>query len=123
MAPLIPKYYDQIKKISFVNLYELARLVGKIDQSRFLELLDTAAAATERGFKDTMREIEGKTPSDNCDHINLKNFFKCRKCGKFIEALGYVFIREDDFKKMNKELNRLRMICGEAPEVCDAASV
>jgi len=78
-------YYDQIVSISFVNLYEVARLAHTLNDAQLSVLLDQAAVDTERGFKDNIRALEGKTPHDECDHINAdKWFFKCKKCQKII---------------------------------------
>jgi HD superfamily phosphohydrolase len=80
------KYYDQIMSISFVNLYEVARIAHTLNESQLSGLLDQAAVDTERGFKNNLRQLEGKrVPTDMCDHINVdKWFFKCKRCQQII---------------------------------------
>lgn len=79
----IIKHYDTIKNISFVNLYEVARVAALMNEAQLGALLEQAAVDTERGFKDNIREIEGKKPHDACDHVTAdKYLFKCRSCHK-----------------------------------------
>ena len=77
----IVKYYETIKNISFVNLYEVARVAELMDEKQLEGLLNQAATDTERGFKANIREIEGKKAKDTCDCLSAdKFFFKCRSC-------------------------------------------
>jgi len=82
----IEEYYKVIVEIPYVNLYEVARIAPKLEDKEVLELLHAAAVNTERHFKDNIKELEGKLPTDKCDHINLENWHRCRRCGKFIKA-------------------------------------
>jgi hypothetical protein len=82
LLPHILKHHEVIKNISFVNLYEVARVATLIDEAQLGDLLTQASHDTERGFKNNIREIEKKiTPTDQCDHISADKFFyKCRNC-------------------------------------------
>ena len=77
----ILKYYNAIKNISFVNLYEVARVASLMNEAQMAELISQAATDTERGFKQNIKSIEGKLPQDECDCVTAdKFFFKCRRC-------------------------------------------
>lgn len=86
LNPYILDHYDVIKNISFVNLYEVARIASLeiLSEPKLIELMDSAAVTTERGFKDNVREIEKKTPTDNCDHMNVEPIYQCTKCRKWM---------------------------------------
>lgn len=85
LNPYIIKHYETIKNISFVNLYEVARVAALMNDVQLIALFDQAALDTERGFKDNIREIEGKKAHDACDHMNAdKWFYKCQRCNKLV---------------------------------------
>lgn len=85
LGPKLKDHFDQIMAISFVNLYEVARLASNLNDAQLAVLLEQAAVDTERGFKDNIRALEGKTPHDECDHMNAdKWFFKCKRCQKIV---------------------------------------
>lgn len=83
LGPKLKDHFDQIMAISFVNLYEVARLAHTLNDAQLSVLLEQAAVDTERGFKDNIRSLEnkGRVPSDECDHVSVdKYFFKCKRC-------------------------------------------
>jgi len=87
LSKYLPSHYDSILKIPFMNLVEVARVAHMIDEIKLIELMDNAAVNTERGFKDNIRELEGKVPpQDKCDHINKQKVVTtvevCMSCGK-----------------------------------------
>jgi hypothetical protein len=88
LSPYMLEHYDVIKNISFVNLYEVARIASLdvLSELKLVELMDQAAVDTERGFKDNIREIEKKKPpTDKCDHLTAEKwFYKCRSCDKLV---------------------------------------
>ena len=85
LQAVILTHYEAVKNISFVNLYEVARVADKIDPEDMGAFLEQASLDTERGFKANIREIEGKVASDNCDCLNAEKFFyKCRTCKKLV---------------------------------------
>lgn len=85
-GPNLPKYSELIMKIPFENLHEVARIAHKVKDSEMDDLLHRAAVNTERDFRNNVKEIEGKVPTDNCDHINIKIITTtvevCKRCGK-----------------------------------------
>lgn len=85
LSRLLPKYYEQMKEIPFTNLYEIARIADALSPAKLAELLEVAAVNTERHFKDNIRELEGKIPTDKCIHANMESWFKCSACHKFIK--------------------------------------
>lgn len=83
----LPKYYDSISQISFTNLYEVARVSSLLSEAQLTDLLSQAATDTERGFKNNIKEIEKKNPTDLCDHVRTEPWRKCLKCGIFIRGM------------------------------------
>lgn len=94
---VILKHFDKIKKISFVNLYEVARIADNLTETKLIDLLEVAAENTERHFKDNIREIEGKATTDSCDHVNMEIWFRCKRCQKYIKT--QYSMTEEEFKK------------------------
>jgi hypothetical protein len=82
LSKLIPKHLESMKKISFTNLYEVARMADLLNEAKLIDLMSQAETCTQRGFKDNIKEIEGKTPTDVCDHVNKKRIIVCKRCGK-----------------------------------------
>ena len=79
LLPQIIKHSDIVSKISFVNLYEVARVAPMVKDIE--ALLTQASCDTERGFKANIKEIEGKKAPDTCDCLNADKFFyKCQTC-------------------------------------------
>lgn len=85
LKALIPQHFETIKHISFTNLYEVARVANLLKEPELIELMNNASVNTERGFKDNIRELEGKVPTDTCDHMRTEQWVKCLKCHKFIK--------------------------------------
>lgn len=86
-GPDLPKYSEIIMKIPFENLHEVARISHKLKgDNEVEELLHKAAVNTERDFRNNIREIENKTPTDSCDHIRREPWERCEKCHKFFKV-------------------------------------
>lgn len=112
LHPYIVDHYGVMKQISFVNLYEVARVAALMDSAKVVELMRQAAVDTERGFKDNIRSIEGKVAHDECDHVNAdKYLFKCRTCGK-IMPIERETLKERLADEEQEEWKKMRLAYG-----------
>jgi len=66
------------------RLVKLLPHTDKIDKEKWV---NKARLLPAEGFNNEIRELKGKTTTDECDHPLIKQSFftKCKECGKFIK--------------------------------------
>lgn len=73
-----------ILSVDSSKLALIAPYMHRLPEEKKIELLHSAQHLSVRALTDTVRELDGKIPSDMCEHEGAKEiWYKCKKCQKF----------------------------------------
>lgn len=106
LQPFIQKKYDLIINIDFTKLAEITPVIKLLTFDQAIDLLHSAETNTVRGLKDNIREIKGKPAQDNCDCMVSEIHFRCKRCGKWVEA--NIEVTKEEIGRMKEWLKSIQ---------------
>ena len=72
-------YFDRLKDIA--KLYKF----GFVKKDQLEELRQKAISLTIKDWRDEYNMLEGKSSYLECEHPEVENFVRCKKCGRWIK--------------------------------------
>lgn len=68
---------------------DITRIVNRLPEAeqegKIRELIESAETLPKEGWDSTMAVETGKTPPDICEHLEMENWQRCKKCFKFFK--------------------------------------
>jgi hypothetical protein len=60
-------------------------LPAEEQEGKIRELIESAEVLPKEGWDSTIAVETGKTPPDICEHFEMENWSRCKKCFKFFK--------------------------------------
>jgi hypothetical protein len=87
LYPYITRHYELIKQIDFSKLAMVCPMLGSLTESEALDWLHMAKELTVKDLDSSIKSKKGMATQDDCDHINTEQWYKCKRCGKFLKEI------------------------------------
>jgi hypothetical protein len=77
------------KDIPLNRALDITRIVNRLPEAeqegKIRELIESAEVLPKEGWDSTIAVETGKTPPDICEHLEMENWQRCKKCFKFFK--------------------------------------
>ena len=85
LKPIIEKHLQLILEVDYSKLALMAPYLINLSEAEQEEMLHSGKHLSVKALENNLREKDGKTATDNCDHVNTEPWVKCCKCHKFFK--------------------------------------